>query len=203
MNHSAATKGFLVDAEIVAVPAPRTAEDVATSVLTKRLVAGDEVAWREFHDVYFDRLLRYLLVVCHGDENASREALQTALVKIVRTVRTFYREDVFWSWLSVVARSCGIDHARRQSRYRSLIQRYSGLVVKPATDDSLIRLLDECLAALPEAERALVQAKYRDRRTSAELAADAGCSIKALEARLARVRQRVKTNLLQRLRDEN
>jgi hypothetical protein len=64
-----------------------------------------------------------------------------------------------------------------------LIERYSGLVVEPAADDSLVRLLDECLAALPEGRRALLQAKYRDRRASVALAAEAGCSIKALEAR--------------------
>jgi hypothetical protein len=87
VSHSAAPDSFLVCAETVAGSAPRTAEDAAISALTRRLVAGEEAAWREFHDAYFDRLLRYLLVVCHGDETAARTALQASLVKIVRSVR--------------------------------------------------------------------------------------------------------------------
>ena len=59
---------------------PRAAPpDVAA--LTRALARGDEAAFREFYGAYFDRLLRYLLVVTGGDETAAREALQLTLVR--------------------------------------------------------------------------------------------------------------------------
>lgn len=182
---------------------PCDAADLAVAQLTARLRSGEEAAWREFHGEYFQRLLRYLLVVCRGDEETAREALQAALVKIVRHVRRFDRAEAWWSWLTVVARSCVIDGARRQFRYRALLARYAGLftpAAEPPADDSLPALLEECLDALPAGERALLIARYRDRESVAALAADSGCTGKAMESRLARIRQRVKSALLDRLR---
>jgi RNA polymerase sigma-70 factor (ECF subfamily) len=179
---------------------------LSVAALTHRLVAGEEAAWRAFHAQYFDRLLRYLFVLCRGDEQAARDALQAALVKIVRHMRRFDREEVLWSWLTVVARSCVVDDSRRQSRYRALLDRYTGFFrapVAPAADEPLADLLDECLKTLPEPDRALLAAKYHDGQPTAALAARAGCSEKAIESRLARLRRHLKDQLLVRLRHEN
>lgn len=187
---------------IAVTPSP---EDARIAVLTRRLVTGEEASWRDFHAAYFDRLLRYLLVVCRGDEDAARESLQRALVKIVRHVRRFDRADAWWGWLTVVARSCVVDGVRRQSRYRAVLERYASLfnpVAEPPQGDRLPDLLDECLDALPSSERALLTAKYDRGQTTASLAASTGCTEKAMESRLARLRQRLKFQLLQRLRDE-
>ena len=133
---SIALAGVELDtASVIAVmPSP---EDARIAVLTTRLVTGEEASWRDFHAAYFDRLLRYLLVVCRGDEHAARESLQRALVKIVRHVRRFDRADAWWGWLTVVARSCVVDGARRQSRYRAVLERYASLfnpVAEPPQD---------------------------------------------------------------------
>ena len=61
--------------------------DVAA--LTRAMALGDEAAFRQFYDAYFDRLLRYLLVVTGGNEQAAREALQGALVRVARHVKPF------------------------------------------------------------------------------------------------------------------
>lgn len=208
MTHPAESRIFLVGVGSDTAPmadASSSADDAKVAALTRRLVTGEEAAWREFHAAYFDRLLRYLLVVCRGDEHAARESLQAALVKIVRHARRFDRTEAWWSWLTVVARSCVVDDARRQSRYHALLARYAALFSRPATpppEDLLPDLLDECFDALPAAERALLGAKYHDRQPTAVLAASTGCTEKAMESRLARLRQRLKVQLLQRLRDE-
>jgi RNA polymerase sigma factor (sigma-70 family) len=206
----AGTISMGVDPDLIIDPvAPSIApcEDGTTAKLTALLVTGDEPAWREFHERYFPRLLRYLLVICRGDEHAARESLQAGLVKIVRHVRRFDREEAFWGWLTVVVRSCVIDGSRRQSRYRALLSRYAGFLfsapAEPSQPDPLPDLLAECLQDLPEADAALLVAKYRDGETMAELAASFGCTEKAMESRLARLRQRVKAQLLTRLRHES
>lgn len=182
--------------------------DAAVASLTARMVAGEEAAWVEFHGQYFDRLLRYLFVLCRGDEQAARDALQATLAKAARHVRRCDREEAWWGWLTVVARSCVIDAARGRSRYRALLDRYAGWAgfFAPATaptEKPLAEWLDDCLAALPPEDRALLVAKYHEEESTAELAARAGCSAKALESRLARLRRRVKEQLINRMRHED
>jgi RNA polymerase sigma-70 factor (ECF subfamily) len=181
-------------------------DDAGIATLTGRMAAGDEAAWVEFHAQYFDRLLRYLLVLCRGDEQAARDGLQAVLVKVARHVRKFECEAAWWSWLTVVARSCAIDQARGRSRYRQLLERYAGFFRQPAPAApfaDLSEVLEACLADLTPGERALVVAKYLEGRMVADLASEAGCSEKALESRLARLRVRLKEKLLHRLRHEN
>ena len=42
------------------------------------------------------------LVVTAGDEDATREALQGMLTRVVRHIRAFGDESTFWSWLTVL-----------------------------------------------------------------------------------------------------
>src|SRR5438445_3591174 len=87
------------------------------AALTAGMARGDEDAYRMFHELYFHRLLRYLLVVTGGREEAAREALQLALLRVVRHIRKFDAEATFWSWLTVLARSAVVDEERKRHRY--------------------------------------------------------------------------------------
>jgi RNA polymerase sigma factor (sigma-70 family) len=64
-------------------------------------------------------------------------------------------------------------------------------------------VLHETLADLPPAERELLQAAYVDQRPLRELAAETGQTYKAVESRLARLRQKLKAQVLQALRHED
>jgi hypothetical protein len=81
---------------------PQTGLDVPA--LTRAMAKGDEAAYAKFYDAYFERLRRYLLVVTAGNEDAAREALQSGLVRVVRHIRQFESDEVFWGWLTVLAR---------------------------------------------------------------------------------------------------
>src|SRR4051812_2746957 len=86
----------------------KASEAVTESVtrgLTRRLAKGDEDAYGEFYDLYSRRLYGYLFVVCRGDGEAARELLQQTMIKVARYVRVFEEEEVFWKWLTALARS--------------------------------------------------------------------------------------------------
>lgn len=104
---------------------PACASPTEVREWTAALASGDERAFRKFHEAYFDRLLRYLLVTLRGDEAAAREALQDTFMRVARHVRPFDREDVFWSWLTVLARSAARDHLRQRHRYGRLLGSYA------------------------------------------------------------------------------
>lgn len=171
--------------------------------------AGDEAAYREFYDAYFDRLSRYLLVVVHGDEHAMREALQGAMVRVARHVRVFHSEPEFWSWLTVLARSAHLDDHRKRRRYLAFLERFtrhSRTVDDPGhphpSDDRLPALLQQGVARLDPDDRQLLEWKYTERRPVNDIARDLNTTGKAVESRLARLRQKIKDTVRTALKHE-
>jgi RNA polymerase sigma-70 factor (ECF subfamily) len=173
------------------------------------MTAGDETAYRIFYDAYFGRLLRYLLVVTGGNEEAAREALQLALVRVVRHVKVFESEEKFWSWLTVLARSALADESRKRRRYFVFLERFTrqqeiGPVAMDngEADDQLRALLESKLTALPEDERQLVEQKYILRQSVREIAGGQQTTEKAVESKLSRVRRKLKDAVLAELKNE-
>lgn len=179
------------------------------TALTAAMSKGDEMAYRVFHDAYFGRLLRYLLVLARGDEEAAREALQLAFVRVVRHIKTFRREDVFWSWLTVLARSAFADENRKRRRYFSFLEKFvshseagSAFQSNGEADEELRELLERQMASLPDDERRLMARKYVEHRAVREIAAEMQTTEKAVESKLSRVRRKLKDAVLSGLKNE-
>src|SRR5262245_31679563 len=165
--------------------------------------AGHELAYRQFYDAYYHRVSRYLLVVAVGNEEAAAEALESTLLRVVRHIRVFAREEVFWSWLTVLARSAFRDQSRKRNRYLAFLERFTRHAqIEEAGPDSreadaqMQTALASSLATLPADERQLVQEKYFERRSVRELAEAFQTSEKAIESRLVRIRRKLKETLL-------
>lgn len=177
--------------------------------LTRAMARGDETAYRIFYDAYFDRLLRYLLVVTGGNEEAAREAAQLALVRVVRHVKVFETEAVFWSWLTVLARSALVDESRKRRRYFSFLEKFTrhqeatpAVMNNGEADEQLRELLDRKMTALPDDERQLVELKYLRHQSVREIADGLQTTDKAVESKLSRVRRKLKDAVLDELKNE-
>ena len=184
-------------------------EPLDVAALTRRMVQGDETAYCAFHDAYIERMYRYLLVVTSGNEEATREALQSALVRVVRYIKVFPSEGVFWSWLTVLARSALSDQSRKRRRYVAFLERFTwhsqaqqAAADGHEADAKLAALLETNLGALPLDERRLLEAKYFEGRSVHDIAGDLGLSEKAVDSRLVRIRQKLKAAILDELKHE-
>jgi RNA polymerase sigma-70 factor (ECF subfamily) len=173
------------------------------------MVKGDEIAYRSFYDVYYERLWRYLLVVTAGDEDASREALQGALMRLVRYIKIFRSEEVFWSWLTVLARSALYDNQRKRGRYRAFLARFTeysrienGISSGTGDENVLSDALDEKVRELSADERDLIEQKYLKRLSVETMALQLRISEKAVESWLMRIRRKLKHAVLAELKDE-
>src|SRR5882757_6783553 len=89
------------------------------------MVKGDEITYRIFYDEYYERLRRYLLVVTRGNEDATCDALQSTLVRVVKHIRKFATENELWSWLTVLAKTALFDQTRKRKRYWSFLERFT------------------------------------------------------------------------------
>jgi RNA polymerase sigma-70 factor, ECF subfamily len=181
----------------------------AILALTRGMAHGDETAYRRFYDAYFDRLLRYLLVVTHGNEQAARDALQSAMLRVVRHAKPFDAEEKFWSWLTVLARSSLADESKKQRRWFAFRERFSrqaetetAAMNNGAADEKLRELLAQKVSALPPDERELLAQKYSQSRSVREIADAGETSEKAVESKLSRVRKKLKDAVFAELKNE-
>ena len=191
---------------LVGTPPTSGAAGTATALLTRRLAAGEEEAFREFHRLYFDRLYHFLLAVTHGQEQEAQDALQETLLRLLRHPRVFSGEEVFWCWLKAVARNAARDGHRKHRRYFALLQNFAlgrrAYAGEPAGGDEsrLGALLEESLEELEPEERLLLENKYLGGETVRELSTLAGLSEKAVESRLLRLRRHVRARIMEKLR---
>ncbi|MGD0411445.1 MAG: sigma-70 family RNA polymerase sigma factor [Verrucomicrobiota bacterium] len=174
--------------------------------LTRAIRRGDEAAFARFYDLYGFRLYRFLLVLARGDENTAREVCQAAMTKLAKRFPVFDDERMLWAWLCALAKNSFIDHwraQRRRDRFVSLEEMPASMAGAENSTCQLSEILREALAALQPEERELMLAAYMDGRPLQELADASGLTYKAVESRLARLRQKLKEQLLQKLRHEN
>lgn len=170
-------------------------------LLTQQMAAGNEESFRRFHQLYFDRLYRFLLAVARGREQEAHDALQETFVRVARSARGFDSEEVFWCWLKSIARNAARDAGRKQRRYFDFLQRFALDPPAPPDDYDASAALDECLDELNPADRSLIEAKYLQGESVREISASAGTTEKAVESRLLRVRRLLRERLLQKLRE--
>jgi RNA polymerase sigma-70 factor (ECF subfamily) len=174
--------------------------------LTKAICRGDETAFTQFYDLYSLRLYKHLLVLAKGNEGEAREVLQTVVVKLARGFKVFDEERRLWGWLCRSARNSYVDLCRARRRDERFVPLEA---IKPEQVESrdgehrLSASLHHALEQLTAEEQELMRAAYVDERSLQELASASGRTYKAVESRLARLRQKLKTNLLTHLRHED
>lgn len=170
---------------------------------------GQEDAFQQFFELYFQRLFRYLLAFTRGDEHAAKEALQETLIRVARHVRRFDEEKAFWDWLTVLARSAAHDGTRKRFRYWNMLKRFVDLqqVMDNHSSRSFLggdegrnRVL-QAVALLPSLEHRLIEGKYFEGLSVRELAQELNLTEKSAESHLLRARQKLR-EILNRNPDE-
>jgi RNA polymerase sigma-70 factor (ECF subfamily) len=178
----------------------------ATALLTERLVAGEEEAFQELHELYFDRLYHFLLAVTGGQEAEAQDALQETFLRVLGHARVFAEEEALWCWLKAIARNAARDGQRKHRRYFAFLQKFSlggGREAVQGPDGEETRMgevLEECLEELEPEERQLVESKYVSGWTMREIASATGEGEKALESRLLRLRRHLRARMMDKLR---
>jgi RNA polymerase sigma factor (sigma-70 family) len=176
--------------------------------LTTRIIAGDEAAFANFYEHFFDRLFRYILVMTHGDEQLSRDLLQKTMLKVVRYLKPFPEEMIVWSWLTQLAKTSFIDLLRSEKREPEfvrleLVSHISQPQAHRDEEDLVLEAaLEEAVTLLAIDEKELIHSVYFDELSHKQIAESMRCTPKAVESKLARVRRKLRTLLTTILKDE-
>ena len=170
--------------------------------LTSRMASGEELAWQTFFSQYAHRLRAYLTTCLREQPSNLDDIFQDCMIRVSRHIKVFSSEEALWSWLTVIARSALADQARRKSAWSRFFERYSGftkLCPNRSAPDS--NQLEQALERLSEEERKLLEDKYENDQTVRQIADKAGCTEKAIEHRLARIRAKLAKELKKRRLD--
>jgi RNA polymerase sigma-70 factor (ECF subfamily) len=175
------------------------------SELTRAIRAGDEQAFSQFYDLYHLRLYQQALLLATGNEQEAREVLQSVVLKLARKFQVFDDERRFWAWLCRCLQNAYVDLCRgrrRDNKLVSLDELSADLPNLESARDPWSDALGRAMEQFAPDEQELLRAAYEDERPLQEIAVESGQSYKAVESRLGRLRQKLKTRLLSQLRNE-
>jgi RNA polymerase sigma-70 factor (ECF subfamily) len=180
--------------------------------LLSAVLAGDEAAWRTWHDETFPGLYAFVRWRCAGLRDWTDDVVQETWLTAVRRIRAFDPDQgSFADWLRGIATNLVRNQLRKRS-IPSLNGKPTALkpealtrVAKSKPDELLNRDQAEhiahALSCLPERYEAALRAKYLDQQSVAEMAATCNESPKAIESLLTRAREAFRQEY-QRLEDE-
>jgi RNA polymerase sigma factor (sigma-70 family) len=132
------------------------------------------------------------------DEHLAEDAFQAVFLVLAKNPGGASASSSLGGWLFGVARRVGLA-ARRHEQRRHRREQVAAPRLPAAPDfDDLMRVLDEELAALPDAYRAPLVACFLEERTQDEAARQLGWSLSTLRRRLERGKELLRARLTRR-----
>jgi RNA polymerase sigma-70 factor (ECF subfamily) len=185
------------------IVAKLTHADLAT---VRKILKGDEKAFRTLFDDYFPRLYRFAMARLGGDHDASLDVAQKSLCKAIENLDRYRGEAALYTWVCQICRNTLIDHCRAKNRdagrvvpledqheIRAILDAMTG----PATEEpetlawraDLGRLIQSAMDHLTPRYADVLEWKYVDGLSVREIAARLNTGPKAAESLLGRARQ--------------
>lgn len=173
------------------------ADDAVGVPLITRAAAGDEAAFARIVRAHHDDMTRVCFVVC-GDLDVADEAVSAAWATAWRKLGTLREPERLRPWLVSIAANEARGILRRQRR-RTVVELSIADPAGASGSDPAARVADldlaNALAHLEPEDRALLALRYVAGFDSTELARAIGRSPSGTRARLARLLDRLRTEL--------
>ena len=177
----------------------------ADRAIAKRLLRGDEAAFREVFDSFFPKLYRFALARLNGNDDDAREVVQETFCKAFERLDSYRAEASLYGWMCQICRNTITDHGRRRQRrpqHVTLIEEDSTIksildtIAAPIDEGpesqagrrDLMRLIQATLDSLPGHYGDVLEWKYVDGLSVNEIAERLSVSPKAAESALTRAR---------------
>lgn len=173
--------------------------------VARRILRGDEAAFRTLFDRYFPRLYRFVLARLDGDHEAARDVVQQTFCRAIERLDGYRGEAALYTWFHQVCRNTLMDYYRythRQARIvvpledlpdvRAVLETLAApLTEQPETGvwrSEVRRLVQATVDALPERYGEVLELRYVDEQPLKAIAERLGVSDKAAESLLMRAR---------------
>ena len=145
-------------------------------------------------------LMRYIIAPILSDSRDREECLQDAAMKAWNQLDQYdANRGSFTTWLTVITRNTALNYARRKSPETEALPEQ--MEAPDSNPESILlarerkQALQRVLMALSISDRTLFYRKYYYRQSTAQIAAETGLTLRAVEGRLYRVKQKLRKEL--------
>jgi RNA polymerase sigma-70 factor (ECF subfamily) len=164
----------------------------------RKIVAGDQAAFRSVVETYYAQVLRVAARLLH-DATDAEDVAQEAFLKLWRQAAGIRDEASMPAWLMKVATNLALDRLRRPTA--AVVSVVPDVVDERGAPDrarrraDVSRAVDRALSGLPERQRLALVLVHFEGCEQRVAAAAMDVSIEALESLLARARRGLKAAL--------
>lgn len=173
--------------------------------LAKKILDGDEAAFRDVFDHYFPRLYRFSMARLDGDREAASDVVQQTFCKAIQNLEHYRGEAALYTWFCQICRNVIVDYCRANNRQRErqvLFEDHGNVraildaLAAPVTEQpemaawqrDVRRLVQATVDTLPERYGDVLEWKYVEGYTVKEIADRLQITAKAAESTLTRAR---------------
>ena len=173
--------------------------------LVARMIAGEQRAFDEFFNRFFDRLYRFTLSRVGHEADAAEDIVQQTLCRAMQKIGLYRGEAALFTWLCQICRNTIADAFRAadplraervpfedNDEVRAALESLSALPVDDLEEslrgDQVYRLVHVVLDHLPTRYGEVLELKYIQGLSVKEIAAATQTRPKAVESLLARAR---------------
>jgi RNA polymerase sigma-70 factor (ECF subfamily) len=173
--------------------------------VARKILAGDEKAFRELFDSYYPRLFRFAVARLNGDRETSADVVQQTFCKAIQRLDSYRGEAALYTWFCQICRNLIVDYCRANNREAQtvvLIEDHANVraileaLSAPLADQPEVgmwqrdvrRLVQAAIDTLPARYGDVLEWKYVDGLSVKEIAERIQLSAKAAESLLTRAR---------------
>ncbi|MEQ9450228.1 MAG: RNA polymerase sigma factor [Pseudomonadales bacterium] len=170
--------------------------------ITRRIMAGDEHAFDEFYETYYDRLFRFCLRRV-GHIDPVYDLVQQTMEKALKYLKSYRGEASLYTWLCQICRNEIATWFKRPENNLSehvsiddnpeimgILESEGELAtVREETRYEFAQIVHLAIDALPAHYADILERKYLHGATVEDISRDLGMSARAAESLLARARR--------------
>lgn len=166
--------------------------------LCRRIAAGDEGAFVEFHGRWFEALLAFARAASRRDESFCLDVVQDVLMIVAKKIPALRDDAAVGAWMTRTVVRAVADRVRREARRRRR-EEAAGDRRDPQPEpwhtmaaNERTSWLESALASLTTADRLLLEARFGTTTTVVAAGAALGLGADAAHGRLRRVLERLR-----------
>lgn len=172
--------------------------------LVRRMLRGEESAYRECVDLYKDRL--YACMLAHtGSQHDAEEIVQESFFKVFLHLPSFQHQSRLYTWIYRIAWNTSISRTRKGRDEISLES--SGIDTNPFASESShphttierlerVAMLRSALSAIENRHQRILMLREFEERSYQEIAELLAIPLGTVRSRLARARDRLREELI-------
>ena len=159
--------------------------------LVKRAKQGDQKAFSDLYEEYFDKIYRYIVLKI-GNETEAEDMTQQVFLNALQSISSYkWQGFPFSSWLYRIAHNQVVDHLRKRSKQPATLQEElpiasdgrGGIDPEQVTERNFsIEQLLRATEKLTVAQREVISLRFTSDLSTAEVAKIMGKSLGAVKA---------------------